>query len=63
MNFKDIENSMREIDILLSSYAQALRNTTNVVTGNTPRQMVYGYDIIMQVVIEMNQNNILKKKK
>lgn len=53
-DFEDIQNPMREVDILLSSYAWALRSTTNVVTGNTLGQMVYRHDMIMQIAIEMN---------
>jgi len=38
-----------------------MRSTANIATGNTPGQIVYRHDIIMQVAIEMNWNNILRK--
>ena len=61
-DFKDIQNPTREVDVLLSSCAWALRSTANVATSNTPGQMVYGYDMIMQVAIKMNWNETLMKK-
>merc|ERR1712232_637750 len=61
-DFTDIENPMREVDVLLSSCAWALRSTASVVTGKTPGQMAFNQDMIMHAAIEMNWEDILRKK-
>ena len=61
-DFADVKNPMREVDVLLSSCAWALRSTASVVIGKTPGQMAFNHNIIMYVAIEMNWDDALRKK-
>ena len=61
-DFEDVENPMREVDVLLSSFDWTMRNTANVVTDDTPGKIVCGHGMIMQVAIEMSWNDALRRK-
>ena len=53
---------MREVDILLSSCAWALRSTVSAVTGKSPGQLAFKTDMIMQAAIEVNWTKIMQSK-
>ena len=61
-NFEDSENPLREVDILLSSCTWALCSTVGAITMKSPAQLVFGTDMIMQVVIKTDWKEILDYK-
>ena len=61
-NYKDSKNPLHEVDILLSSYVQALRSTISVVNMKSPVQLVFGTNMMMQVAIETDWKEILDCK-
>ena len=61
-NFKDSENPLCEVDVLLSSYTQALYSAVSAVTIKSPAQLAFGTDMIIQVAIETDQKEILDRK-
>ena len=53
---------MRNVNILLLSCAWALYSSISIVIGKTPGKLVYYKDIIMQVEIDINWSDVLRKK-
>ena len=53
---------MREVNVLISSCAWALRSTTSAVTGKTLGQLIYNKDMIMQVEIDVSWSETLRQK-
>ena len=60
-NFEEIENPVREVDVLLSSCTLALRSTESVAEGKNPGQLICNEDMTMQVVIDVSWSETLRK--
>ena len=52
----------REVDVLLSNCAWAIRSTCSTVTGKSPGQLLFGRDMIMQIAIDIQWEEILRRK-
>ena len=61
-DFENVLNPMREVDVLLSSCAWALRATVSGVTHRSPAQLAFNHDMIMQIAIENDWKQVLQKK-
>ena len=53
-HFEDVESTMREVSVLLSSCAWVIRSTSSVVTGNE--------GMTVQVAIDVSWSKTLRKK-
>ena len=53
---------MREVGILLSNCTWASRSTISIVTGKSPGHLSFNKDMIMQIAIDMNWSEMLRKK-
>ena len=60
---EDVENHMREVDVLLSSFPWALRPTASTVRSKTLGQLIHNKDVIMQVAIDVSWGKTLRQNR
>ena len=60
--FEHVENPMKEVDVLLSRCAWALRSTASVASGKTPVQLIHDEDTMTQVAIDASSREVLRQK-
>ena len=62
-DFSSSKNPMRELDVLLSTYAYALCSITSAVTDRSLDQLIHNQDIIIKAKADLNWSSILRAKK
>ena len=61
-DFTNVENPMREADVLLSTCAWSLMSTASTVTDKIPGQLHFKADMTMQIEMDPNWNELIKRK-